>query len=73
MEVHGQNDQAGLLDSSNHIHILDDWYNLLKNIKIVSKFFFIIKEHTKKYNQYVADLMTLKKKELSCRRSRGTY
>ncbi len=63
IEVHGQNDQAGLLDSSNHIHILDDWYNLLKNIKIVSKNFFILKEHTKKYNQYVADLNDLENKK----------
>jgi DNA repair protein RecN (Recombination protein N) len=63
IEVHGQNDQAGLLDSSNHIHILDDWYNLLKNIKIVSKNFFILKEHTKKYNQYVADLYDLENKK----------
>ncbi|MDB9971667.1 AAA family ATPase, partial [Alphaproteobacteria bacterium] len=63
IEVHGQNDQAGLLDSSNHIHILDDWYNLLKNIKIVSKSFFILKEHTKKYNQYVADLNDLENKK----------
>jgi len=62
IEVHGQNDQAGLLDS-NHIHILDDWYNLLKNIKIVSKSFFILKEHTKKYNQYVADLNDLENKK----------
>ena len=63
IEVHGQNDQAGLLDSSNHIHILDDWYNLLKNIKMVSKHFFILKEHTKKYNQYVADLNDLESKK----------
>ena len=63
IEVHGQNDQAGLLDSSNHIHILDDWYNLLKNIKMVSKHFFILKEHTKKYNQYVADLHDLESKK----------
>jgi DNA repair protein RecN (Recombination protein N) len=63
IEVHGQNDQGGLLDSSNHIHILDDWYNLLKNIKMVSKHFFILKEHTKKYNQYVADLNDLESKK----------
>ena len=43
IEVHGQNDQAGLLDSSNHIHILDNWYNLFKNTKIVSDTFFLLK------------------------------
>ena len=59
IEVHGQNDQAGLLDSSNHIHILDNWYNLYKNTKIVSNTFFSLKEHTKKYNKYILDLSNI--------------
>ncbi|MDB9761766.1 DNA repair protein RecN [Alphaproteobacteria bacterium] len=63
IEVHGQNDQAGLLDSSNHIHILDNWYNLLKNKNIVSDIFFILKEHTKKYNKYVSDLNEIENKK----------
>jgi len=63
IEVHGQNDQAGLLDSSNHIHILDNWYNLLKNIKMVSNHFSDLKEHTKKYNKYVSDLSDLENKK----------
>ena len=58
IEVHGQNDQAGLLDSSNHIHILDNWYNLYKNTKIVSNTFFSLKEHTKKYNKYIIRINT---------------
>jgi len=64
IEVHGQNDQAGLLDSSNHIHILDNWYNLYKNTKIVSNTFFSLKEHTKKYNKYILDLSELENKKL---------
>jgi len=66
IEVHGQNDQAGLLDSSNHIYILDHWYNLLKNTKIVSNYFSILKEHSKKYNKYILDLsqLEIKKKYL---------
>jgi len=63
IEVHGQNDQAGLLDNSNHIHILDNWFNLLKKTKIVSNYFYIHKEHTKKYNQYVTDLGELENKK----------
>ena len=50
VEVHGQNDQAGLLDSSNHINILDDWDNLSKNVKKVSDSYYLYKDHTKKYN-----------------------
>ena len=63
IEVHGQNDQAGLLDNSNHIHILDNWFNLLKKTKMVSNYFYIHKEHTKKYNQYVTDLGDLENKK----------
>jgi len=64
IEVHGQNDQAGLLDSSNHINILDNWYNLFKNTKIVSNTFFSLKEHTKKYNKSILDLSELENKKL---------
>ena len=35
IEVNGQNDQAGLLDNSNHIKILDIWGNLSKNTQKV--------------------------------------
>jgi DNA repair protein RecN (Recombination protein N) len=64
IEVHGQNDQAGLLDSSNHINILDNWYNLFKNTKIVSNTFYLLKEHTKKYNKSILDLNELENKKL---------
>ncbi len=55
VEVHGQNDQAGLLDSSNHINILDDWDNLSKNTKKVSDSYYLYKDHTKKYNEYIKE------------------
>ena len=55
VEVHGQNDQAGLLDSSNHINILDDWDNLSKNTKKVSDSYYLYKDQTKKYNEYIKE------------------
>ncbi|MBT7076430.1 MAG: DNA repair protein RecN [Pelagibacterales bacterium] len=63
IEVHGQNDQAGLLDSSNHINILDDWYDILTNSKIVSNYYNLFKEHTKKYNEYIQDLGAIENKK----------
>ena len=63
IEVHGQNDQAGLLDNANHINILDNWYNLLKFKKNVSDCFFILKEHTKKYDKYILDLKEVDNKK----------
>ena len=55
VEVHGQSDQAGLLDSSNHINILDDWDNLSKNTKKVSDSYYLYKDQTKKYNEYIKE------------------
>ena len=63
IEVHGQNDQAGLLDSSNHINILDNWYDILTNSKIVSNYYNLFKEHTKKYNEYIQDLGAIENKK----------
>ena len=63
IEVHGQNDQAGLLDSSNHINILDNWYDILTNSKIVSNYYNLFKEHTKKYNEYIQDLGEIENKK----------
>ena len=44
IEVNGQNDQAGLLENSNHIKILDIWGNLSKNTKKVSTSYNIYKD-----------------------------
>ena len=63
IEVHGQNDQAGLLDSSNHINILDNWYDILTNSKIVSNYYNLFKDHTKKYNEYIQNLGEIENKK----------
>mgnify|MGYP003950429665 CR=1 FL=1 len=44
IEVHGQNDQAGLLDNSNHMSILDEWSNIGNAVKTVSNIFNEYKE-----------------------------
>jgi DNA repair protein RecN (Recombination protein N) len=63
IEVHGQNDQAGLLDSSNHINILDNCYDVLTNTKIVSNYYNLYKNHTKKYNEYIQNLGEIENKK----------
>jgi DNA repair protein RecN (Recombination protein N) len=52
IEVHGQNDQAGLLDNSNHINILDDWGKLLNLKKKLSKSYHLFKEKVRLHNEY---------------------
>ena len=52
IEVNGQNDQAGLLENSNHIKILDIWGNLSKNTKKVSASYKLYKDKLKSYNEY---------------------
>ena len=42
IEVNGQNDQAGLLENSNHIKILDIWGNLSKNTQIIGVGVFLV-------------------------------
>ncbi len=44
IEIHGQNDQAGLLDNSNHMGILDEWANINNEVQIVSNAFNNYKE-----------------------------
>ena len=52
IEVNGQNDQAGLLDNSNHVKILDIWGNLSKNTQKVSDSYNLYKDKLKSYNEY---------------------
>ena len=52
IEVNGQNDQAGLLDNSNHIKILDIWGNLSKNTQKVLVSYNLYKDKLKSYNEY---------------------
>ena len=52
IEVNGQNDQAGLLENSNHIKILDIWGNLSKNSQKVSDSYNLYKDKLKSYNEY---------------------
>ena len=52
IEVNGQNDQAGLLDNSNHIKILDIWGNLSKNTQKVLALYNLYKDKLKSYNEY---------------------
>ena len=52
IEVNGQNDQAGLLENSNHIKILDIWGNLSKNTQKVSDSYNLYKDKLKSYNEY---------------------
>ena len=52
IEVNGQNDQAGLLDNSNHIKILDIWGNLSKNTQKVLASYNLYKDKLKSYNEY---------------------
>ena len=52
IEVNGQNDQAGLLENSNHIKILDIWGNLSKNTQKVSASYNLYKDKLKSYNEY---------------------
>jgi len=52
IEVNGQNDQAGLLENSNHIKILDIWGNLSKNTQKVSGSYKLYKDKLKSYNEY---------------------
>ena len=52
IEVNGQNDQAGLLENSNHIKILDIWGNLSKNTQKVSASYKLYKDKLKSYNEY---------------------
>ena len=52
IEVNGQNDQAGLLDNSNHIKILDIWGNLSKNTQKVLVLYNLYKDKLKSYNEY---------------------
>jgi len=52
IEVNGQNDQAGLLDNSNHVKILDIWGNLSKNTQKVLVSYNLYKDKLKSYNEY---------------------
>ena len=52
IEVNGQNDQAGLLENSNHIKILDIWGNLSKNTQKVLVSYNLYKDKLKSYNEY---------------------
>tara|TARA_Y100001960_G_scaffold109746_1_gene117636 strand:- start:1093 stop:2787 length:1695 start_codon:yes stop_codon:yes gene_type:complete len=52
IEVNGQNDQAGLLENSNHIKILDIWGNLSENTQKVSASYNLYKDKLKSYNEY---------------------
>jgi DNA repair protein RecN (Recombination protein N) len=52
IEVNGQNDQAGLLENSNHINIIDNWGNLSKYTRDLSNSFYLYKDKVKFYNEY---------------------
>ena len=52
IEVNGQNDQAGLLENSNHIKILDIWGNLSENRQKVEDSYNLYKDKLKSYNEY---------------------
>ena len=66
IEVNGQNDQAGLLENSNHIKILDNWGNLSKNTQKVADSYNFYKDKLKSYNDYKDKVneFTFKKKYL---------
>jgi len=64
IEVHGQNDQVGLLDSSNHISILDDWDNLTKVSNLVANTYSLYNEQTKKLNKYLDSFSELELKKV---------
>ena len=52
IEVNGQNDQAGLLENSNHIKILDIWGNLSENRQKVEDSYNLYKDKLKSYIEY---------------------
>lgn len=63
VEIHGQNDQIGLLNSSMHRDILDEFGGLISKRKIVSEIFEKMKDASNKLNELIEKKDNIEKEQ----------